>query len=91
MKARKIAGVIGVVVFVLLVLNPPWRVTVKNSGGHTQQTYIVTSGLWQDPTPPAAGGRFQSAEIATDVISLQFLALAAVALAVHYLLPKPRE
>lgn len=87
---RKVLVVIGVTALVITALNPPWRITTKNSAGHTTQTRIELSWIFFDPTPPSTQYGNNSGAIASDVICLEFLSLVAVGLTIHYLLPRPK-
>ncbi len=90
---RKTLFLVAVLLFLLTAIFPPWRITTQDRNGHTLETRVQISWLFEDPSQPYEQryGRAHSARIATDIISLEFLCLAAVTLTGHFLQPRPRR
>lgn len=79
----KIILVVAVAVFLYSTVNPPWRITVKDSKGHTKRTELVWSYLGE--SPKVYSEFYQAASIAWDVFSLQTLCILVSATAAFWL------
>lgn len=85
----KIILVVAVIVFLYSTLNPPWRITVKDSKGHTKRTELVWSYIGY--APKAYGETYQSSAIALDVFLLQTICvLVSAAAAIWLVRPTPK-
>lgn len=79
----KIILVVAVLVFLYSASNPPWRIVVKDSKGHTKRTELVWSYLGDSPR--AGNEYYQAANIAVDVFLLQTLCILVSAAAAFWL------
>lgn len=91
----KIILIVAVLVFLYSTVNPPWRITVKDSKGHTQRTELVWSYLGDaprakgSPYSATADAPYQSSTIAVDVFCLQTLCVLVSATAAFWLVSRP--
>lgn len=67
----------GLAVLLVALALPPWRITVKTSGGHVRFTALEWSFVFKQPTDAFASN--QETAIALDVLTVQLLAAAVIA------------
>lgn len=83
MSIRKIIVVLAAVLFLYAAFNPPWRITVKDSKGHTKRTELVWSYLGTSPRVDRE--YYQSAAIARDVLGIEFFCVFVSAAAALFI------
>lgn len=78
--------ILATIVLVLMLLNPPWRITIKDTEGHTHGTAIELGWIFTDPsqTRNNTGYLKHQANIAKDVLVVELLAYSAACAGLYF-------